>query len=201
MTMNLGFVMGDRGLAVARTRHATPTRPFTPHAQRQAYCRTLSMLSPVICGRTMTSCLCARSVSFRTIQGFDRHEYVLAPPSESTCLYIRSDLQWCITRSPCCFLTGHSFLPFAFFTSPWPPLSHHPSSPSLASPLRERRQVALFLISISYRDRNRVYHCNCELVLVFDDEEVKDQEHSPPHGRIIRRLGGRRRWLALAAHL
>lgn len=47
-------------------------------------------------------------------------------------------------------------------------------------PLRERCQVALAITPISYRDWNRVYDCNCELVLVFEEEAKKgsdDQEH------------------------
>lgn len=52
--------------------------------------------------------------------------------------------------------------------------------PESRQPLRDRCQVALSIIPISYRDWNRVYDCNCELVLEFEDGREKGQEHPPP---------------------
>ncbi|KAF8554787.1 hypothetical protein OG21DRAFT_1026843 [Imleria badia] len=55
-----------------------------------------------------------------------------------------------------------------------------PLPPKPCQSLRERRQVALSIVPISYRDWNKVYNCNCELVLIFEDEGEKDQAHSLP---------------------
>ena len=59
--------------------------------------------------------------------------------------------------------------------------------PKSRRPLRERCQVALAIIPISYRDWNKVYNCNCELVLVFEEVEEKEEKekddrehHTPP---------------------
>ena len=49
-------------------------------------------------------------------------------------------------------------------------LQHPPES---RRPLRERCQVALAITPISYRDWNRVYDCNCELVLVFEEDDYQ----------------------------
>ena len=53
--------------------------------------------------------------------------------------------------------------------------------PKSRRPLRERCQIALAIIPISYRDWNRVYDCNCELVLVFEEEEKQEKKHDQEH--------------------
>lgn len=57
--------------------------------------------------------------------------------------------------------------------------SQLPCLPAKArQPLRERCQVALAIIPISYSDWNRVYECNCELVLIFEEEEDEKKKKS-----------------------
>ncbi|KAF8444957.1 hypothetical protein L210DRAFT_3643133 [Boletus edulis BED1] len=55
-----------------------------------------------------------------------------------------------------------------------------PQTPRLPAkprqPLRERCQVALAIIPISYREWNKVYDCNCKLVFVFEDDDEEKQK-------------------------
>lgn len=61
--------------------------------------------------------------------------------------------------------------------------------------LRERCQVSLTITPISYRDWNKVHSCNCELVLVFEEECNKNDPTPPPSRK------SRTRSLAKASHL
>ncbi|KAH0828114.1 hypothetical protein J3R83DRAFT_3785 [Lanmaoa asiatica] len=52
--------------------------------------------------------------------------------------------------------------------------------PRSSQPLGERRQVALAITPIPYREWNKVHNCNCNLVLVFEDDEDGQEPHTPP---------------------
>ncbi|KAG6375619.1 hypothetical protein JVT61DRAFT_3187 [Boletus reticuloceps] len=54
--------------------------------------------------------------------------------------------------------------------------------------LRERCQVSLAIIPISYREWNKVYDCNCELVFVFEDEEEEKQKKGKKDDQASRTL-------------